>query len=83
VLPAGERAHGPRTALVGTPTDWQSEWRALPALRATASVLVDGCGPGDVRTLLGVADPLPPVTHPDDVVLVPAEGAPFRVRLPG
>lgn len=82
VRPAGESPSGPRSALVGAPADWQTEWRALPALRATAAVLVDGCGPGDVRTLLGVADTLPPVTHPDDVVLVPPEGAPYRVRLP-
>jgi hypothetical protein len=46
-------------------------------------VLVDGCGQGDVRALLGVAELLPPVTHPDDVVLVPDEGEPRRVRLPG
>jgi S-DNA-T family DNA segregation ATPase FtsK/SpoIIIE len=83
VRAVGEASAGARVALIGTPTEWQTEWRALPALRTTTSVLVDGCGPGDVRTLLGVADPLPPVTHPDDVVLVPAEGAPLRVRLPG
>jgi hypothetical protein len=46
-------------------------------------VLVDGCGPGDVRTLLGASEPLPPVSHADDVVLVPAEAPPRRVRLPG
>jgi S-DNA-T family DNA segregation ATPase FtsK/SpoIIIE len=82
VVAPGEAASGRWTALVGTPAEWQTEWRALPALRSSASVLVDGCGPGDVRTLLGVADPLPPVTHPDDVVLIPPEGAPYRVRLP-
>lgn len=84
VLPAGDlpEAVGPTTALVGSPADWQGAWRALGALRAEHPVLVDGCGPGDVRTLLGVAELLPPVGHPDDVVLIPPEGTPGRVRLP-
>ena len=73
---------GRRTVLVGSPGDWQTEWRALGALRARPPVIVDGCGPGDVRTLLGVAGALPPITHPDDAVLVPAEGEPTRVSLP-
>ncbi|MGN6446657.1 hypothetical protein, partial [Amnibacterium sp.] len=84
VLPAGDlpEAVGPTTALVGSPADWQGAWRALGALRAEHPVLVDGCGPGDVRTLLAVAELLPPVGHPDDVVLIPPEGTPGRVRLP-
>ncbi|GAA4738363.1 hypothetical protein GCM10025783_06200 [Amnibacterium soli] len=72
-----------RTAVVGSPDEWQAEWRSLSALRSAAVVLVDGCGAGDLRTLLGIAQPLPPVTRPDEVVLVPAEGPPRRVRLPG
>jgi S-DNA-T family DNA segregation ATPase FtsK/SpoIIIE len=70
-------------AIVGTPGDWQTEWRALAALRASATILADGCGAGDLRALLGLTEPLPPVTHPDEVVLVPQEGAPRRVRLGG
>lgn len=84
VLPAGSAAAHlpPRTAVVGSPADWQTEWRALGAARATCSVLADGCSAADLRTLLGATDLLPPVAHPADVVLVPAEGAPTRVRLP-
>ncbi|MBW4040606.1 MAG: hypothetical protein HIU86_00550 [Acidobacteria bacterium] len=83
-LPAGELPPqaGPSTALVGSPADWQTQWRALGALRGRAAVLADGCGPADVRSLLGVTGALPPTTHPDDVILVPEEGMPTRVRLP-
>jgi S-DNA-T family DNA segregation ATPase FtsK/SpoIIIE len=83
VLPAAGAPKDPEAdvAVVGAPADWQTEWRALAALRRTSTVLVDGCGAGDLRALLGVTDPLPPVTHPDDVVLIPSEGAPRRVRL--
>ena len=84
VLPAGDMpsAADRRTVVVGSPTDWQTEWRALGALRARTPVVVDGCGSGDVRSLLGVSGTLPPITHPDDAILVPAEGDPVRVRLP-
>lgn len=73
---------GVDTAVVGSPAEWQTEWRALGTLRTLATVLTDGCSAGDLRALLGMTEPLPPVTDPDEVVLVPAEGAPHRVRLP-
>ncbi|RIX31130.1 FtsK/SpoIIIE domain-containing protein [Amnibacterium setariae] len=73
---------GADDAVVGSPVDWQAAWRALAALRSAAAVLVDGCGPGDLRTLLGVTELVPPVTRPDEVVHVPDEDAPVRVRLP-
>ncbi|MGT2424728.1 FtsK/SpoIIIE domain-containing protein [Amnibacterium kyonggiense] len=71
-----------RTAVVGSPTDWQTAWRALAALRRSAAVVVDGCSAAEVRTVLGGSSTLPPVTHADDAVLLPPEGAPHRVRLP-
>ncbi|GAA2748421.1 FtsK/SpoIIIE domain-containing protein [Amnibacterium kyonggiense] len=73
---------GPRSAVIGSPADWQTAWRALGALRRTAAVVVDGCGAAEVRTLLGAAPVLPPVGQPDDAVLLPPEAAPHRVRLP-
>jgi S-DNA-T family DNA segregation ATPase FtsK/SpoIIIE len=84
VRPAGDLppSTGPMTVLIGSPTDWQTEWRALGSLRGRAPVIADGCGAGDVRSLLGVSGPLPPTTHPDDAILVPTEGPPTRVRLP-
>ena len=72
---------GADTAPVGSPADWQAEWRALAALPATSAVLSDGCSAGDLRALLGATEPLPPVSDPDELVLIPAEGAPRRVRL--
>jgi hypothetical protein len=44
--------------------------------------VVDRVAPADLRTLLGVARPLPPVDGPDDAVLLVQEQPPRRVRLP-
>jgi hypothetical protein len=78
--PSGQTAGA--DAVIGSPGEWQTEWRALAALRVSSTVLADGCSAGDLRALLGVTEPLPPISHPDEVVLVPAEGEPRRVRLP-
>ena len=72
---------GPRTVLIGASAAWQGEWRALSSAIGRATAVVDRCGHGDVRTLLGVTALLPP-TGPDEAVLVPAEGPPVRVALP-
>ncbi|MFD1721666.1 FtsK/SpoIIIE domain-containing protein [Amnibacterium endophyticum] len=72
----------PAGVVVGSAAAWQARWQALDRLRADAPVLVDRVGPGELRSLLGRAEPLPPVDGPDDVVLLPPEGEPRRVRLP-
>jgi hypothetical protein len=69
--------------LVASPAGWHAEWTLLARLhQAGAPLLVDGILPADARALTGRAATLPPVTAPDEVVLVPAEGRPERRRLP-
>jgi len=88
---AGRTVLGPETAatgwgedgvaVVGAPDAWQRWWQALTGWRATGAVVVDRCSSGDLRSLLGVTRPLPPVDGPDDAVLLLPEQAPRRVRL--
>jgi S-DNA-T family DNA segregation ATPase FtsK/SpoIIIE len=62
-LGAGEEgapAGGDTGILVGDPEDWRSRWGALGALRATTSLLFDGCAPAEVRTLTRVRELPPP-----------------------
>lgn len=87
LLGAGVRAAAPgggdrATVLVASPAGWQAEWALLGRLLAVAPVLVDRIPPADARALTGRASVLPPVTAPDEVVLVPPEGQPGRRRLP-
>jgi S-DNA-T family DNA segregation ATPase FtsK/SpoIIIE len=83
VVPPGAvlGASGP-VAACGTPGAWQANWAALGRLAETVPVLADRLEATDVRTLLGRSAVLPPVTHPDDVVRVPPQSDPHRVRLP-
>jgi S-DNA-T family DNA segregation ATPase FtsK/SpoIIIE len=72
----------PASVLVASPAGWQADWALLGRLLPQAPVLVDRIPPADARALTGRAAVLPPVTAPDEVVLVPVEGQPERRRLP-
>lgn len=71
----------PVTVVVGTPSAWHARWQAIGGAKERMPAIVDGCSPADVRTLLGIAGPLPPITHRDDAVLLRPETDPIRVRL--
>jgi hypothetical protein len=69
--------------LVGSPAAWQARWQGLGRLAQLLPVVVDRVPAAEVRALLGRPVALPPVDGTDDAVLLPTEGAPQRVRLPG
>ncbi len=73
---------GAGTVVLGGPAAWHARWQALAASRETLAVVVRGCSPSDLRTLLALTAPLPPVDGVDDAVLLRPDGAVERVRLP-
>ena len=86
---AGIEVHRPEEAedasagvVVASAAQWQTRWQLLERLRHAHPVLIDRAPAAEVRTLLGRSEPLPPVDGADDVVLLPPEGDPRRVRLP-
>jgi S-DNA-T family DNA segregation ATPase FtsK/SpoIIIE len=58
--------------LLGTPDEWQARWSLFKQLAAARPVLFDGCGPAEVRSLLGRSE-LPP----------PCSGSPRWLFRPG
>lgn len=76
------RPRGGRSAVVGGVDAWQARWSLLTRLRGTATLLTDGLGPAEFRVITGRSEVPPPVSHPDDLLLVPQEGPVARRRLP-
>lgn len=70
------------TAVVGGVDGWQARWSLLSRLRATGTLVTDGLSPAEFRVITGRSEVPPPVSHPDDVLLVPTEGPVVRRRLP-
>jgi S-DNA-T family DNA segregation ATPase FtsK/SpoIIIE len=61
--------------LLGTPDDWQSRWGLLKQLAAARPVLLDGCSPADLRSLLGSTEPPPPCSGRPLWLVRPGESA--------
>ena len=72
-----------RLAVIGGVEAWQARWSALARLRGRAVLLTDGLAPSDFRIVTGRQAVPPPVSHPAEVLLVPAEGPVARRRLLG
>ena len=65
--------------LVGSPDEWQSRWSVFRQLAAAKPVLFDGCGPAEVRSLLGRHELPPPCSGRPRWLFRPGEPA-VRVR---
>ncbi|MFC0682502.1 FtsK/SpoIIIE domain-containing protein [Lysobacter korlensis] len=65
--------------LVGSPDEWQARWSVLRQLSATQPVVFDGCGPAEVRSLLGRQE-LPPPCSGRARWLFPPGGPAVRAR---
>ena len=68
------------TVLAGTVDEWQGRWGVLRQLAATRPVLFDGCGPAEVRSLLGRQELPPPCSGRPRWLIRPGEPA-VRARL--
>jgi S-DNA-T family DNA segregation ATPase FtsK/SpoIIIE len=70
-------------ALVGDPDAWQATWGAIAGLRATHTVLVDGCSAAEFRTVTRVRTLPPPLAGTAAVFwMLGTDGSVRRARLP-
>ncbi len=79
---AGLPASGEHAAavVVASVAEWQGAWSERA--RFTGPVALDGLSEAETRLITGRSELAPPLSHPDDVVVVPAEGSLQRARLP-